>query len=684
MTTMKMKVLAASVVAALLGGCGGGDNNVQSAGRNPQAVNPPPAPGDGKGDDSGPPGGEPSTPPEDTGTPGGEVEPPKRHALKIGILPDTQGGGENVSIHPMEAVLAKFAEQGVNLVIPVGDLTDNGSTRELQQWTTIASKYRDRGIEFLPLMGNHEDSFAYMVEWVEHMKDYIPKDAVHMNGAQYLDYYVVRDGVLIVVLKYYHLPLAFQWIKQVVAEHRDNVEHIVIASHDGLVGPKYGEVREMIVEGVKGDDRLLDQWDDIRAFFSKHDVVWVQGHEHMYQRSVIKAPLGVDATSWRSSDRNYRLPQFTQIVSGNASYKGYESRFGEGELIQSVIQQKMATLSNGSPAFDANATVLSFDGPRLDMEAYFAEHTIENNEQGPKELERPQWQLFDRFSRTTDRCERIVYPNSIPASTRPVMVLDSQYWTNNCTAKDGSQARLIAGVNNTFNRMESTNRSLSWTPGFSRAESQGDLMRLAYQFLFQYHESWTPNLNGRDRLIPNADQFEVDVPATTTDMKEHVTLSWLDGTAETASNILIVSGTQQQTGTFSSAYGAAKDIEVDTGLPGSQPDGTAKTPVQLPASATKKWDISDAVADPYVLQFTASNTVDAGKHTLARKVDGKWQPLVNEKCLLDVPFGEGMLQTPPARPAGCEGQPLVGYDKGYGNRWWTVLDGDAEVALVRQ
>lgn len=676
---MKMKVLAASVAAALLSGCGGGDNSVQTIGAdNPPTVNPIQDPGGGKDEDPGtPPAGEPG--PDD-----GESQAPERKALKIGILPDTQGGGDNVSMHPMEAVLAKFEAQGVDIVIPVGDLTDHGSTRELQQWTSIASKYRDRGIEFLPLMGNHEDSYAYMVEWIENMKDYIPKDAVHMNGAQYLDYYVVRDGVLIIVLKYYHLPVAFQWIKQVVAEHRDDVEHIVIASHDGLVGPKYGEVREMIVEGVKGDDRLFAQWDDIRAFFSKHDVVWVQGHEHMYQRSVVKAPLGIEASSWRVGDRNYRLPQFTQIVSGNASYKGYESRFGEGELIQSVIQQKMATLSNGSLAFDANATVLSFDGPRVDMQAYFAEHTIENNEQGVKELAKPQWQLFDKFSRTTDRCERIVYPNSIPESTRPVMVLDPQYWTNDCTAKDGSQARLIGGVNDTFNRMESTDRSLSWTPGFSRAESQGDLMRLAYQYLFQYHESWTPNLNGRNRLVPNADQYEVDVPATTTDMKEHVTLSWLEGTAECASDILIVSGTQQQTGTFSSAYGAAKDIEVDAGLPGSQPDGTAKAPVQLPESATKKWDISDAVADPYVLQFTASGTVNASKHTLARKVGGKWQPLVDHKCLLDVPFGEGMLKTPPARQAGCEGQPLVGYDKGYGNRWWAVLDGDLEVALIRR
>ncbi|GAL13172.1 hypothetical protein JCM19233_4174 [Vibrio astriarenae] len=34
----------------------------------------------------------------------------------------------------MEAVLAKHKEEGVNVVIPVGDLTDNGSTHEWKQW----------------------------------------------------------------------------------------------------------------------------------------------------------------------------------------------------------------------------------------------------------------------------------------------------------------------------------------------------------------------------------------------------------------------------------------------------------------------------------------------------------------------------------------------------------------------
>ncbi|WP_275936749.1 metallophosphoesterase family protein [Labilithrix luteola] len=569
--------------------------------------------------------------------------------------------------------------------MPVGDLTDQGSTAELKGWAALAKQYRDKGMDFLPLMGNHEDSFSYTVEWIDTMKDFIPKDAVHMSGAEYLDYFVVRENVMIIVLKYYHLPIAFPWIKNAIEANRGKVEHIVVASHDGLVGAKYGETREMIVEGTEGDNRLFDQWDDIRAFFAKHDVLWMQGHEHMYQRSVIRAPLGVDSGSWTVESGNYRMPMYTQVMVGNASYKGYEYRYGERELVQNVIQQKMNTMSKGSTAFDVMATFLSFDNKRVDMASYFTEHTIKDNADGAKELANPSWKLFDKFSRTTNRCERIVFPDSIPASTRPVMQFDPQYWTNDCNGRDGSVARLIDGENKTFNRVESTTRTLSWTPGFSRAQSQAQLMRLAYQFMFQYHEAWTPNLNGANRLIPDPEsEFDVIVPETTIDLKEHVSLSWLPASTETVSDILIVSGTQNQTGTFSSPYGAPKNIEVDPGLPGSQPDGTAKGPIALPKTATKKWDIGDAVSDAYTLEFKMPSKVSPNEATLAQKTSAGWKPLTTSTCVVNGAYEKSMLSTPPSRPAGCEGQPLVGLDTKDGNRFWAVLQSDVEVALVRK
>jgi hypothetical protein len=607
------------------------------------------------------------------------------NSIKIGLLPDTQGNGADVSIIPMEAVLDKFKKHGTDIVIAVGDLTNYGTTREFEQWTQTAERFRDGGMEFIPLMGNHERSYAYQVEWIDYMKDYIPKDAVHMSGAQYLNYYVIRENVLIIALKYYHLPIAFRWVKNIVETHRDDIDHIVIASHDGLVGAKYGQTRELIVEGVKGNDLLFDQWDEIRSFFSRHDVVWVQGHEHMYQRSVIKAPIHIDPGTWVNEDRNYRLPQFTQIIAGNASYKGYEFRYGERELIQAVIQHKMNTMENGSEALDVNASILRFHNSRVDYKSFYASHTVVNNDEGKKELENPDWRMLDRFSRTTDRCERLVYANSIPETTRPVMHYNSSYRTNNCFAQDGSKARLLDGVNNIFNRVNSTEQTLSFRPGFSRAESQMDLVRLAYQYMFQYHQPWNPNLNGNRRVVPAENEFQVEIPATTIDMKEHLTLSWLPGfPGETRSDILIISGTQIQTGMFSGAFGEEKNIETDSGLERSQPDGSAKSPHILPEQATKNWDIDNAMSDFYALQFEGDESVNPDDVTLGYLSDDGWKPFTQAECMVNEPYQEGYLQKDWSlkRSEACENEPVVGFDHNYGNRWWVILNSDIEVALI--
>lgn len=601
--------------------------------------------------------------------------------VKIGLLPDTQGYETSVSIHPMKAVLQKLREEGAEIVIPVGDLTNHGTAFEFDQWTEVAEMYRDAGMEFLPLMGNHETSYAYSVEWIDYMKDYIPEDAVHMSGAEYSNYYVVRENVLIILLRHANLSVAFEWIKDTVTEVSDEIDHIVIASHDGLVGAKYGQTKG-IVSGTKGNDLLMDQYDEIRTFFSRHDVIWVQGHEHMYQRSVISAPIHVDPVSWTPADRNYRLPQYTQIISGNASYKGYEFRFGERELVQDILQQKMNTLQNGSEALDANASLLTFNNSRVDYLSYVTSHTILDNDEGQKELSDPEWTVMDKFSRTADRCERLVYPNSIPEATRSVLKNDPYYRTNECFAADGSSARLLDGVNNTFNRIESTDQTLGWRPGFSRAESQMDLARLAYQYLFQYHQPWSPNLHGDRRIIPADDGERIEVPQTTMDLKEHITLSWVPSSGAARSDILIVSGTEVQTGMFSGAYGAEKDIEADPGFEGSQPDGSAKQPHALPVMASKSWNLETSSADRYVLQFE-NGSADPDLVTPAYLENGSWTPFTPPECILEEPYQSAFLHQPPvADGTDCEGEVLVGHDRQNGNRWWIVLNSDTEVALI--
>ncbi|MEP4889558.1 MAG: metallophosphoesterase [Aliiglaciecola sp.] len=615
--------------------------------------------------------------------------------FKIGLLPDTQGGSDSegqahVSIHPMSELLKHQAASNVDMVIAVGDLTDGGSDIEFAEWRSVADSYVVQGIEFLPLMGNHETSYAYTYNWIKNMTNFIPEDATHMPSYEWVNYYVVRENVLIFALAYYNLPIAFDWIQQSVLANEDKIDHIVVASHDGLIGAKYGQTLEQIVDGTKDDGWVYDVQPQIRDFFSAYDVIYVQGHEHQYQRSLIsaKTTLTTYPSSSTPTGGNYRMDMYTQIMTGNASYKGYEFRFGERDLVQMIVSQKNQTNASAEDSgYDVNSSILTFENDRIDYQSYFATHNAVSND--PDQAFTADWKLMDKFSRTTNRCEIIVYPNAIHQETRPVMVLQPSYISNECYAEDGSYARLAGGLNNTFNRTDTRTRDMSFSPGFTRAESLNDLVRLAYQWLFQVHESWSPNLNAAYRVVPDYDNDEMIIPETTIDLKEHVTLSWTAATEETSSDILIISGTQNQTGMYQDDYGLEKDIEVDTGLAyslsgpnlDSLEEGEAKPVVSLPSSATKSWDISNAVSDQYAVEFMVPDSVDVNTVELGRKLDS-WAAITPSECVIDGAWDDTFLTAPPIRDTACSDYPLVGFSAELGNLWWVVLTSDAEIALI--
>lgn len=70
--------------------------------------------------------------------------------LKVAVLPDTQGGGQNTSIHPMRTLLNKYREQDVDVLLVVGDLSEEGTPAEYEQWLSVADDFRDDFV-FLPL-----------------------------------------------------------------------------------------------------------------------------------------------------------------------------------------------------------------------------------------------------------------------------------------------------------------------------------------------------------------------------------------------------------------------------------------------------------------------------------------------------------------------------------------------------
>src|SRR5690625_7717058 len=105
------------------------------------------------------------------------------------------------------------------------------------------------------------------------------------------------------------------------------------------------------------------------------------------------------------------MPIYTQIITGNASYKGYEFHYGERELVQDIIQQKINTMENGSAALDVNASILLYDKERVDYHSYFESHGVTSNDATAKELEDPEWVQLDRFRRTITITLLNVYHN---------------------------------------------------------------------------------------------------------------------------------------------------------------------------------------------------------------------------------------------------------------------------------
>ncbi len=619
------------------------------------------------------PGIAPVTPPAPAPAPAPPAPAPAPR-LRIGLLPDTQGSDSGVALHPMKAILDLYEKSGVDVVLAVGDLVENGTAAEYRLWRDMAQKYKGK-MTILPVMGNH-DPKGIDQDWHDTVEAFIPADAEHMPGSRNKNYVLVRGNVLLINISYGWFERAYDFVEAMVNKHGPKVQHIVLQTHNSFAGNRYGLVRENIVDGsyaIVNDLKFRDSYDRYRKLLAEHDVIYVSGHEHHYSRSVVRDDSDLF---------------FTQIISGNSAYKGYETRFGESERIQSTLMQKVQ--NDGTGSIDANASILDFKGPELDYRAYFVTHTVFRNEDAPQQLAAPDWKLLDRFVRAKDRCDKIVYPDSVPADIQRNGAYDPSYRTSACVSAGGSRARLLDGRNQTFNRYDTRTRSMSATPGYSFAGSNREMESMMYRYLYQRDESYSPNLNNsqRARLVnEGTPDEEVEVRATTIDLKKLVSLNWRPAGAGMLSDELIVSGIAGQEGTYIDAYGRARDITADTGLPGSFGNGSeqGKAPVVLPARATRGWALSaDQAGDAYVLEFTLPKGRSAADTALARYDDttGKWVPLAAPACVSKAAYQAAFLRTLPADvDASCGSTAVVGYDA-QASAYWVRLNREGRFAIV--
>ena len=177
---------------------------------------------------------------------GGPPVAPEAPTLRVGIIPDTQGGGQNASVMPMRALMEFYREQDVDLLLIVGDLSEEATPAEYAQWRSVVDDYRDDFV-MLPLQGNH-DIKGTDQDWYDNVSDLIPDDAIQMAGQTDKNYALVRDNVLIVTVSYGQIPFAYDFVREMIETYRDQVDHIIVSSHNTMVGSRYGNIRECAVE----------------------------------------------------------------------------------------------------------------------------------------------------------------------------------------------------------------------------------------------------------------------------------------------------------------------------------------------------------------------------------------------------------------------------------------------------
>jgi hypothetical protein len=639
--------LLALVAVAAMGGCGGGGSDTAVAPVAPPTAAPPEAP---------------------------PANSPAVATLRIGILPDTQGSDSGVALHPMKAILDLYEKSGVDVVLAVGDLVENGTASEYKLWRDLAEKYRGK-MTILPIMGNH-DPKGIDQDWHDTVESFIPADAEHMPGSREKNYVVVRGNVLLINISYGWVERSYDFVEAMVAKHGPKADHIIFQTHNSFVGNRYGLVRENIVDGsnaISNDVKFRDVYDKYRKLFAEHDVIYVSGHEHHYSRSVIRDDSDL---------------AFTQIISGNSAYKGYESRFGEHEKIQSMLMLKVQNEITGS--IDANASIFTITGPTVDYRSYFVTHSVFSNADAPGPLAAPEWKMLDRFVRTKDRCDKVVYPSSVPADVQRNGVYDPSYRTSPCVSAGGSRARLLDGRNDIFNRHDTRTRTMSATPGYSFANSNREMESMMYRYMYIRDESFSRNLNNsqRARIVDEGTpDEEVEVRGTTIDLKKQVSLNWKPADADTLSDQLVISGIVGQDGTYIDAYGRAKDIEADAGLAGSFGDGTeqAKAPVVLGAHAKKGWSLAgDKMGDRYVLEFSLPKGRSVTDTMLARfdEGSGTWVALTTPACVSRATYRSAYLSAAPADvDAACGKSIIVGHDA-QASAYWARLNQEGRFAIV--
>jgi len=257
---------------------------------------------------------------------------------KFGVMSDTQwttadpsGLNPNgVSASIIQEINRQFINHGVQFVIQVGDLTENGNDADIAVRAAAAQPLIDAGIGFFPMRGNHETYASpannYGIPAVQSnfpqtrgiantfgAKNFSsptsaplpsPSTLNELDGMSYsFDYGDHGDSVRFVIIDPWATPSKVDnnadgyaygytvndqqpWISSRLNKNTRHTEHAFVFSHQPLIAENHQDTM------FSGYTNANPDWQN--AFYASLQDngvrYYISGHDHIYQRSKIQSP----------------------------------------------------------------------------------------------------------------------------------------------------------------------------------------------------------------------------------------------------------------------------------------------------------------------------------------------------------------------------------------------------------
>jgi len=297
-----------------------------------------------------------------------EIAPsiPQLDSWSFGVMGDTQWKAGNDGKNPngvgtdiISQVDARFIEHGVDLVIPVGDLTEDGNPVDLDTRALFAQPLYNAGVGFYPLRGNHDkfaDSATEFVRVFPQTRDGVqnmsPADVLDLPGNDWsvrlavtlLGANVDKSGEAFTVGRNFSAPMssleglsyAFEhnnatfvlldrytladgnkatiesqlpWIEDRLAG-RPSDAHAFVLTHQPLIGEKHAG-------GLMGESGLDVEDAFINSLWRNNVLYLITGHDHMHDVTRVTTTDGVSAHVVQQISASCSSKYYTPVVPSN-------------------------------------------------------------------------------------------------------------------------------------------------------------------------------------------------------------------------------------------------------------------------------------------------------------------------------------------------------------------------------